>query len=584
MVALAARIANFACNTSTGNQTITATSGVAATPKAAIVVIGGATTAAAITAHARMGLGMTDGTNSRAMGFMAEDAIGAGTADTGFRIDNAAVVNIPLTGSEAIDARATFVSFGTDNITINWADAPATALLGFVVFFYGDDLKPNVTNLASSATIGGTASVTGLPFAPNTLIAFSCSQTFAASSGGNQGRIQIGFATAGNVIRQCCQSMLAVDRVNPTNCTGVARDDSIVGGIGPTTEGARVEVTSFNSDGFTVTTRNAANSIDAAYLSLSTGTYNRTWTGVPSIDESSASSQATTEPNLRPYLLLQIGSHISNINTYSANASRGVSFGAVASSSSIVSGCASVFVVDAVTTSDTASFVSQTQYSRPLIDTSTTDHAISHSSFDIAGFTATVDIASSSNRQDMWLAIGDNQLVSISDVVEISEQPAFKRAISFLETVEISEQPAPIIGLLLPLSETEQLIESVVLKAQVMSNVVLAISETENILESFDEFRNPHFLVFRDTEEISETIQRAERVFLSITETVEIGESIVLRPGAVLALSDVVQISEGFLIGRVVGMTSGPRGSSFQAGAELGGGTSAGSSRGETEG
>lgn len=154
----------FTCNTTSGNQDITLSG--FGTPQAAIFIISGAAGTSA-TAHGRVGIGWTDGTNSYAAGAAAEDA--AATTNTARQHGSGQVIGIPDVSGAGTLFYATFVSWITDGVRINWPAgfAPGSAFHGEVILIAGAD---NVT--AGSVSLGtGTAAInTTLGYNPDLVL------------------------------------------------------------------------------------------------------------------------------------------------------------------------------------------------------------------------------------------------------------------------------------------------------------------------------------------------------------------------------------------------------------------------------
>jgi hypothetical protein len=316
------RDVSFTLPNATGNFTITDTSGgqvSGLTPKAAMIVLSGATALDTLTAHARVSIGFTDGTNTRAVASFAEDNAASGVADTGRRFGNSRILNITGTASEALGVGATFTSFAANAITIN-VDTAST-LMGFVRFFYGANLSANVTSFVGNATVNLTATTTAPGFTPDLVFAV-CPRTaadFGADAGAATGIISIGAAARLPSITQACLVNVAEDvAVGVTSVGSKPHDNRIlafltsVGGV--ITETATLELTSFDANGFTVTTRDGSVALTGMYLSLSLNG-EKCHAGCPVLLSSTAGIKSYTTPGFQPRAVAIFGQKAPTVNT-----------------------------------------------------------------------------------------------------------------------------------------------------------------------------------------------------------------------------------------------------------------------------
>jgi hypothetical protein len=155
---------SVAIPTTTGNQDITIAG--FGTPKAAIVILSGAVSADTARANGLLSIGYADSAGTAYVaGNCAQDA--QATAATGRTNYNGSLVSFPnFSGSARTNEVATFVSWITDGIRINWATAPAAAYLMTVIFFGGDG---TISSKVGSVDLGtGTAAInTTLGFTPS---------------------------------------------------------------------------------------------------------------------------------------------------------------------------------------------------------------------------------------------------------------------------------------------------------------------------------------------------------------------------------------------------------------------------------
>lgn len=137
-MALSSIVVTYTANTGTGDQTL---AGAGFLPKAAIVYFSRATNAVdTFVENASFGFGFTDGTNSRCAYEGSED--NQASSDTVHDLRNdCLIVTYNLTGTlTTVDGKASFSSFNSDGMVINWSDAPAAAFKFHVLYLGGADL------------------------------------------------------------------------------------------------------------------------------------------------------------------------------------------------------------------------------------------------------------------------------------------------------------------------------------------------------------------------------------------------------------------------------------------------------------
>lgn len=153
------RSVRLAANTSTGTQDFTV-SGIG-TPKAAkIIVMSATSTSGASADHRIISCGITDGTFQG--GVCAADEDNLATTNSCRCSYDDAVVRIPFADGSGFDAVATFDSFITDGIRINWTNAPAAAVIVHVILWAGTDisakagtvLPPSFGSVATNVNVG----------------------------------------------------------------------------------------------------------------------------------------------------------------------------------------------------------------------------------------------------------------------------------------------------------------------------------------------------------------------------------------------------------------------------------------------
>ena len=397
MVGVAFDVSTVAMNTGTGNQTITGTLN-GKTPKAAMFLVSRADTLGTPANGAMISVGFTDGTNSRCSGCMSEDAATVATFDTGRTASTTLVIQTLQPSGLTVEAEAAFSSFSANNVTINITTAPPSGYRLTVIMFYGDTLQATVGDLTASASINGTASVTGLSFQPALVFGLAAIGGFITAA---QSRFSFGFAASSlGTITQAGSAFY--DRDTPSIQTAVAealRDDSFLSRFSLTDAGVLTdegwyELTSFTPDGFTVTTRSVANSIVFGWLALYLGTSRAKAVvyGNPDLDTSAAGTQSIDGAGFSPQAVFAIGTSVNSANrnaiqvdTQAIHVSLGFSC-LIGGTSTISDGCIAYQSEDNNSTSDTRSGADQ-RLVEVLDDAAGFEwHALADS-FDSDGFT-----------------------------------------------------------------------------------------------------------------------------------------------------------------------------------------------------
>lgn len=329
------RIVPFVLPTTTGNFDVEITSSPPGkTPKLVMIFVSRATALDTVTNEAMVSVGAYDGSNSRCVSAMAENGTVAANADTGGRIDNGAVVQIPTTGSEAKEARVTAVSFASNKVTLNIAtgEVPSSAYRSFALFMYGADLTAGVLDLTSSSSLNGDVSTTVPGVKPDGIVSVSADQTFSSDAGFAQARLCVGFAgrsSSGNA----CASVTAEDRRSNTSSGVESRDDACVATLtssaGTVSEDSRVKVQSFDTTGFTIRSL-VARAVTAMYVWFNIGGRS-VYVGLPSLAANVSGNTTDTSPGFLGSLVMFAGQRVANADTV-GNTQGNLSVGAATAS------------------------------------------------------------------------------------------------------------------------------------------------------------------------------------------------------------------------------------------------------------
>ena len=330
-MAVVADVTTVACNTSTGEQTITI-SGLGVTPKAAIFICTSATVADTNTAHVQYSYGFTDGTNHRVTTNRAKDANNTELADR--RGATNEVVMILNTGNNNVNGEANFVSFNADNVIINWGNAPGSAFLLTVILVGGADFSAFVGDFNQSITEDSTFAVTGVGFKPDVINAFGSytSNPFGDATAGTC-RLCVGWANRDTTDDSGDQNRCLAFKIHDGAAVGDPRAqyrnslftaaDADVGDVGLQLDPAS---TAFGSDGFTVTSRNGIFAGRIAYLAMSFGGVNdfAVWEFSTPTSSSFPHTDTDTGPGFKPQFVMYITHQFQVANTRLTDLDAGV--------------------------------------------------------------------------------------------------------------------------------------------------------------------------------------------------------------------------------------------------------------------
>jgi len=230
--------------------TVNCTSPGFGTPKGAFVFGGFGTVNGTVVDHAGLWIGGYDGTNQNAIAQTSGDNLA--DSDTGAATDADSAL-ITLDPAHVKDGDCT-LSFITDGVRFTCADAPPAAYRVNVVLFGGAGVSNvHVGTATGNGAIGGTTAVSAPGFTPDMLIAW-------ATYGTGHWRMSVGLATreAGPTIVQ--RSIGSNDSDNSASMTVASRlatDRLITNPVAIST----LELTSFDANGFTVTTRDSTSGV-----------------------------------------------------------------------------------------------------------------------------------------------------------------------------------------------------------------------------------------------------------------------------------------------------------------------------------
>jgi hypothetical protein len=205
---------------------------------------------------------------------------------------------------------ATFDSFITDGIRINWTGAPNAAYLLTVILIGGADVSVAVGSFNHG---NPNSTITGLAFAPDVVLAFSTAKAFDETNT-NDGIMCVGFAADGSPITQGCMSYTSQNAVATTSTSGHITDDSYIASqtVNSTTVAAAAAITDFTSDGF-ASTLSVGTSLQIAYMAL--GLTSDIAQVKPIDTPTSTGSRVTSGLNVNPDYVFQLMSMFTAYDT-----------------------------------------------------------------------------------------------------------------------------------------------------------------------------------------------------------------------------------------------------------------------------
>lgn len=316
-MAFETKLLTFTANTANGNQDLT---GCSFTPKAAIVWTEGVNNSADTFSNAHtFCYGFTDGTNSRVINKIAEDAQAqfSDTSDT--QRNDSLIYNISQTSTATIRNVATFVEWLTNSgMRINWSTAPASAFKFHVLFIGGSDItNVQVGSWTPDLSSSTTASLTGLSFQPDFIQILNKGDESRTANVNvrtdEAGCFGIGCATSSS--SQWCLATTSEDGRSISDSWQYQDDAAIIQELVVNTgaKGLTGTLTSINSDGFTVSfSATGAASHFYPYLAIKGGSFA---TGKITEPDSTGNQTTTTNKSVKAVQLFGIGTATQRTST-----------------------------------------------------------------------------------------------------------------------------------------------------------------------------------------------------------------------------------------------------------------------------
>lgn len=256
--------------TSSGTMDITAPG--VGTPKAIIVIFyrSSGTTGSANEEDINTSYGFCDGTNQYANASWARTGF---STSGGSRWQSANYVGI--WGASTTTPRLSFNSWITDGVRLNVTNTGnVTDLYVDVVFFGGDDVEAVVGNIQASGSVNTSTSITGASFQPELMFG-SCAGLDMSVGTSSHAILTFGFAYDDPETDTILQAVMGRGTPSTGNQAAWMRRNDGICGQPFTTSPWYAEITSFNSDGVTITTRGAGAGSDfIGYLLLNLSGHN----------------------------------------------------------------------------------------------------------------------------------------------------------------------------------------------------------------------------------------------------------------------------------------------------------------------
>lgn len=307
------RVLRQAAATSTGNQDfIVAGLG---TPKGAIVLMNYAIANSTAAANAAWSIGVTDCTNQGVV-HTQDRADGTTTTDTNRRSTTTAVAELLEAGTAngaTLDGIGS-VSCIADGIRINWTTAMSAGFFVHVLFLGGSDMQTKVGTFDQNSTVDASVDITTVGFTPEGVFCLSAANGSATWDNSNVANARWGFGVA-TASAQGHMAQAINDNVTTTAYGGGGSNQYACNSSLPADflDGP-VELGSFDSQGFTATTRSESQSFRFLYLAYTTNGKARSWAGELAAP-ASAQVQSYTGPGWRPQAYIMFMTGTATINT-----------------------------------------------------------------------------------------------------------------------------------------------------------------------------------------------------------------------------------------------------------------------------
>lgn len=410
-----------AANTSTGNQTFTITwaDGGNHTPTAVLFLASNATTEGTAVDHFSNTVGAAESTTKRwATANFSESGLASSNA-VSYSSDASCIAIFG--SSDTIDAEADFVSFGENQVTINWTNAPSSAYLIYIMAFTGTEAVDVAT--FNPSTSAGSINVTGLGTSANVVIGSMTGSSFGFTEVVNsQYQAGISFYTYNGLTERTAMLYAGErDGRSPTEKSMYWSESRFGVGASHNFGSSTGYITLSNhASGFTVTTVTGGtyNGNQFGYIALALPAGIEAYAAhLDSKGTTGAGTQAVTDPNFTPQAILMLSSYFDKAENSSDGVAGNVDnlcIGGAISPASQYS--ISTTAADGVSTSDAQSRT-DARLIQVVTDAGTDRFVAELDSFDATGFTLDYTTAASTNREFVYLAFEEDEEETPADLI-----------------------------------------------------------------------------------------------------------------------------------------------------------------------
>ena len=253
----------MAANSSTGTQDFTTTDFGGGTPKGVILIGTYADADGVVHDDAGMVFGAADGTRERMITGNAED--GQASTDTA-RDQDSLIFQLSNPGGTAVNGAATFDSFITNGVRIDWSDVPTDQILITAILFGGSDFECRADHHRVGADDVLTDN-TDPGFEPDAIIFFQIDNTWSAGSA--TGRFNIGMAVNDGLPTQISQEWHSSNNAG-TSAVNMTLKKGFVSNLRDSND--VIEVVEFDANGFsTITRQGSPTNVDIGYFAMRFG-------------------------------------------------------------------------------------------------------------------------------------------------------------------------------------------------------------------------------------------------------------------------------------------------------------------------
>ena len=325
--------------------------------------------------------GFSDGTTEAVLSWSSEHGVTTTDTYTYSAQDKVVALMDPADGS--LEAVATFDSFITDGVRLNWTTAPSSAYRVAVVITAGPDVECDVQIVDPADALSGTVTVTPGYTAETNLVLALAGTISTAFDGTLESSSSVSWGACSNdgtTVTQNAEAWSYQDAVSTTLDSGILHLNRLASHVSATALGVSYAASGFNAStgAFTLTTAGAsATSAERIAVmmfhmpsNIAVKVYSHSFT-------STVGTQSFTDPGFQPQYIWYGLSLFNATNTVRTNAQAG-SYGSGHADEAGVEWCGSYADRDNRTTSDTQSLVDEVAIELPL-------HAGG------AGYTGTVD-------------------------------------------------------------------------------------------------------------------------------------------------------------------------------------------------